>query len=402
MPHFAQSCRWPVTLLAAFTSCALFPAAAPAETEKAQPKNGRSFTPPLSARVPAEITDLPRFGAIDWTVTQLPWVGEGPYEGISGAGMVAIGGQIYVVGGFIPGGDGSGDEASHRTSRWTWRYDPATGEWRQMADAPFRSEYTRAIASGGKLYLAGGGCQFKGAEPPYAPLGDCAVFDPTAGPKGAWTTLASLHVPRTHMAVGEAAGRLVVAGGNQYDFAEQGYSRATIRGTVDVYNLANPDQGWQTRASIPGSPRGWCASAVANGALYLMGGITWNEQNQTVPTPETLRYDVAADAWERRTPPPVPVSGWEGALYVGRYILNVAGVVRPTPGSNEDLIWSDLVLAYDTKEDRWLQVADALPPGAVFNDPGVVVIGDAIYVLGAEGPDGSHYDYFLIGEISEE
>ena len=73
------------------------------------------------------------------------------------------------------------------------------------------------------------------------------------------------------------------------------------------------------------------------------------------------------------------------------------GVYRPDPES--PMIWSDLTLAYDTQEDQWLQVEGVLPPGAVFNDPGVVIIGDTIYVLGAEGPDGSHYNYFLIGKI---
>jgi hypothetical protein len=38
----------------------------------------------------------------------------------------------------------------------------------------------------------------------------------------------------------------------------------------------------------------------------------------------------------------------------------------------------------------------------VFNDPGVVVIGDTIYVLGAEGPSGSHWNYFLVGRIEQD
>ena len=110
-------------LLAANVFCLL----AYAQSDKAQPKEGRPFTPPLSERIPDAVSALPHFGSIEWTVTHLPWVAEGPYEGISGAGMVEIGGKIYVAGGFIPGGDDSGDKASYKTSRWTWRYDPATG-----------------------------------------------------------------------------------------------------------------------------------------------------------------------------------------------------------------------------------------------------------------------------------
>lgn len=373
-----------------------------ATAEKAQPKEGRTVTPPLSERIPEAVSSLPRFGAIAWEVTHMPRVGEGPYEGISGMGMVEIGGKIYVAGGFIPGGDDSGDTASHKTSRWTWRYDPAAKDWTPMADMPFRREYTRAIAADGKMYLMGGGCQYHGHEPRYRPHAESAVFDPAAGAKGAWTKLAPLNVARTHMSVGLAGGKLVVAGGNEYEWDEQGYSHNTIRNTVEVLDPARAGEGWQVKAPIPGVGRGWCASVATGQALYLFGGITWNENNDVEATVDTLRYDVGADKWAALAPPPLAISGWEGALHGGRYALNVGGVVRPQPGSGGETIWSDLVLAYDLEEDRWLQVAGALPPGAVFNDPGVVIIGDTIYVLGAEGPHGSHYDYFLIGKIQPE
>lgn len=391
-PTFALA----VTLLVALTASATH-----AQTIPALPKTGKTVTPPLSTRLPDAVTTLPNFGTITWETTHLPWVGEGPYDGISGIGMVEIDGLIYVVGGFNPGGDGS-DDISHRTSRWTRRYDPTSGEWTALADAPFRREYARAMVAEGKLYLAGGGCIRKDEEPPYQAYAECMVFDPADGPKGTWTTVAPLTVPRTHMAVGYAAGHLLVAGGNQYDFAEKGYSHQTIRGTLDVLDPAKPDRGWQQKSPIPGAARGWCASLVADDALYVFGGITWNPDNTIAPTAETLRYDVTADTWTSLTPPPLPISGWEGALYDDRYALNVGGVVRPQPDSSEDLIWSDNVLAYDLHEDTWLQVGGALPPGGVFNDPGVVIIGDTIYVLGAEGPHGSHYNYFLIGEIAKK
>ena len=373
------------------------------EVAKAEPKAGRTVTPPLSARVPKAISELPRFGAITWKTTQLPWVGEGPDEGISGTGMVEIDGKIYVVGGFIPGGDEVKDDPSYRTSRWTWRFDPATDEWARMADAPIRREYVRAVAANGKLFLAGGGCQYKGQSPPYRAHGETAVFDPAAGPKGAWRLLPDLNVARTHMQVGHAGGLVVIAGGNAYDFAEKGYSHQTIRGTTEALDPAKPDAGWKVKSPIPGAPRGWCASMPINGALYLFGGITWDEANNVVPTEETLRYDPASDTWTQKTAPPVPVSGWEGALYQNRYAINIGGVVRTSPrhlDELDELVWSDLCLAYDSQDDRWMRVDGALPPGAVFNDAGVVIIGDTIYVLGAEGPYGSHYDYFLIGTIS--
>jgi len=62
-------------------------------------------------------------------------------------------------------------------------------------------------------------------------------------------------------------------------------------------------------------------------------------------------------------------------------------------------VWNDLPFVYDTHEDRWMKIENPLPPGAVFNDPGVCIIGETIYVAGAEGPRGSHFDHFLVGRI---
>jgi hypothetical protein len=368
-----------------------------AETYKAEPKKGDTFDPPLSERVPTDVSALPVFGSIEWKITHVPWVEEGPYAGVSGAGMVEIDNQIYVYGGFIPAGDGS-DDISRGTSRWTWRYNPDKQSWDQLPDAPMRREYVRAIAAGDKMFVAGGGCQYKNQDPPYKPHADVAVLNTAADPP-AWKSIAPLNLPRTHMAVGFAGGQLVIAGGNQYAWSEKGYSHKTIRGTVETLNPEKPGQGWQVRTPIPGPGRGWTASVARDQHLFVLGGLTWNDQNEAVPTIETLRYDVASDDWEALQPPPIGVSGWEAALYADRYALAVGGVMR-VPGS--DSVWSDLVLAYDIRDDAWMQVEGKLPPGAVFNDPGVVIIGDTIYVLGAEGPGGSHYDYFLIGMIERE
>ena len=46
-------------------------------------------------------------------------------------------------------------------------------------------------------------------------------------------------------------------------------------------------------------------------------------------------------------------------------------------------------------------IAQALALAENFSqgEPMVVILGDNIFVLGAEGPDGSHFNYFMIGRI---
>ena len=364
----------------------------------ATPKKGDTFDPPLSAKIPPAVAALPLFGSIEWQTTQLPWVEEGPNAGISGVGMVALDGMVYVYGGFIPGGDESGDAASARTSRWMWRFDPAERAWEKLPDAPIRREYVRAIAARGHVYVIGGGCQYKKQEPPYRVHGECVALGLSSKPF-AWQTLPPLNVPRTHTAVGCAEGCLVVAGGNEYDFAEAGYSHETIRDSVEILNLEHPEKGWQVRPAMPSPKRGWAASLATDHALYVFGGLTFNTSNEMVAVRESLCYTPTDDAWKKLAPSPLGISGWEGGLYAGRYALLVGGVVHDEVEPSRPLVWSDLAMAYDIDHDQWLRVEEVLPPGAVFNDPGVAVIGDHIYVVGAEGPGGSHFNYFMIGEI---
>lgn len=371
------------------------PQAAP---DLAPPKKGVEVAPPLSADLPAAYTQLPSLGSIHWEVRRLPWVEEGPYAGISGMAMTTHDGKIYVVGGFIPGGDETSKKLSRRTSRWAWRYDPQSDEWSRLADAPFRREYTRGITAGDKIYLIGGGCQYKGQSPPYRVHGECAVLDLSANPPS-WSHHSQLNVPRTHTAIGNVGNFLIVAGGNEYDFAEKGYSHHTIRDTTEIFDLAHPQRGWQKKAALPTVGRGWSASVIADGQLYLFGGLTWDEAGTTLGVNETVRYDPSSDRWQTLKPSPLVVSGWEGALYAERYAILTGGVMRPARGLASNIVWSDVVWAYDTQMNRWLSVQGFLPPGAVFNDPGVAILGETIYVIGAEGPAGSHYNYFLVGRI---
>ncbi len=377
--------------------------AAPPErpTQPAPPKKGVRVNPPLSANPPRAYLDLDLFASIQWKTQKLPWVDEGPYAGISGTAMVVHAGKIYVVGGFIPGGDETDDSASRRTSRWCWVYDPQNDRWSRLPDAPIRREYTRGTVAGDALFLFGGGNQYKGQNPAYRVHGDCAMLDLSQSPP-AWSLHSKLQVPRTHTSVGHLADLLVVAGGNEYDFAEKGYSRNTIRNTTEIFDLSNPQRGWQQSAPLPGTGRGWSASIIAKKRLYLFGGLTWNEAGEIKGIRETLVFDADQQRWQQKTPAPLAVSGWEAASYADRFALLAGGVVRPENKRDNSIIWSDLIWGYDTQTDRWLRVNGKLPPGGVFNDPGVAVIGETIYVLGGEGPHGSHYNYFLIGHIQRE
>ncbi|MEZ6045938.1 MAG: hypothetical protein R3C11_10250 [Planctomycetaceae bacterium] len=220
-----------------------------------------------------------------------------------------------------------------------------------------------------------------------------------ASSDSAWERVASLNVPRTHMSVGNVGNQLIVAGGNEYKFSEKGYSHKTIRDKLELLNVNDPEAGWQTGNPIPTGPRGWAATVNNSDSLYLFGGVTWKETGADRYR-EAWCYFPRQDQWEAKASAPVAISGWEGALYRDRYALLAGGVAqRDEPGKAPQMIWSDLCWAFDCEENQWLRIDGQLPPGAVFNDPGVVIIGNTIYVTGAEGPFGSHYNYLLVGEL---
>jgi N-acetylneuraminic acid mutarotase len=347
----------------------------------------------LSKEMPEAIEILPSFGAIDWKVKEMPWIEPGPHAGVSGMGMVVVDGQIYLMGGFIPPGDET-DLPSRRTSRWAHQYDPQSDRWTKLPHLPRRREYTRAIAAGNDVYVLGGGVQKPRQGLSYRPCADVFRLDTLRKPLR-WETVAELSVPRTHMAVGRVGNHLIVVGGNRYDYADGGYSARTIQGVTEVLDLTDPQRGWTRRTPIPGSPRGWCASASVNGKLYVLGGLTFAPSDEgtrgaKIKLRESLSYDPALDRWTRLADPPVAISGWEGAVIGKRYIIVVGGV------SN---YWSDLALVYDTKHDRWMRVENSLPTGGVLNDAGVSIIGETIYVAGGEGPGGSHFNHLLIGRV---
>ena len=351
---------------------------------------------PLSQKTPTALRELPSFGKIEWTLNKIPFVAKGPNGGISGMGMVVHDGLIYLMGGFIPAGDETDDLASRRTSRWTHRYDPKSKKWTRLPDMPGRREYTRAIATNNAIYVVGGSMQRKGSPEGELVADDCFKLDFSKDPP-AWQKHSKFSVPRTHMAVGYIEEYLMVIGGCKWDNIS-GYHSSTMKGITEVFDLTKPELGWQMRSAIPGTPRGWTASAPCKNRLYMFGGLTFSAKKQQVKVRESLCYDPALDRWAHLAPPPEAISGWEAATYADRYIIVVGGCAEAAP-------FSDLAFAYDTETDRWMKINGVMPGsdsgGNAFNDPGVCIIDDTIYVAGAEGY-ASHWEYFLIGKIKPD
>jgi N-acetylneuraminic acid mutarotase len=124
-----------------------------------------------------------------------------------GAGVVVHEGQIYVVAGITTG---------HWDGHVPWldAFDPRTGAWRRLADAPRARDHFHAAVIDGKLYAAGGRRTSASLGHPLEPtVPEVDVYDFGTG---RWSTLpaaANLPTPRAGTTAFVTGGRLVVLGG---------------------------------------------------------------------------------------------------------------------------------------------------------------------------------------------
>jgi N-acetylneuraminic acid mutarotase len=146
------------------------------------------------------------------------------------AAAAVLNGKIYVAGGV----DGAGIQQST-----LFRYDPVTNTWSQMATMPagIRSRLTlSAVGTGanGRLWAVGGAGTSQGTR--------VEVFDPNAGPTGAWTVGPGLPAQRS------SHGAMVL---NDYLYVVGGLNTSSVtQDTIYYYDtLLGVGGAWQAVAA---------------------------------------------------------------------------------------------------------------------------------------------------------
>jgi len=122
------------------------------------------------------------------------------------AGAVVYRRKIYVVGGIV-GGHG----AHAKCKAWLDEFDPATGKWTELPDAPHARDHFQAAVVGDKLYTAGGR-DSGGAGNFFAQtITEVDVYDFLTGK---WSTLlAKLPTGRAAPSVAVLGNEIIVMGG---------------------------------------------------------------------------------------------------------------------------------------------------------------------------------------------
>lgn len=265
------------------------------------------------------------------------------------AGVAAVNGKIYVLGGETPG---------NPATPFTQVYDPATDRWRDLAPMPRGISHAGVVAFNGKIYVIGGFTAIVHA----VALDQVLEYDVAAN---SWRQLPPVNSRRGSVGVAVVGGKLHAIGG-------RGLNNVTVA-THEVYDPASGK--WSQAAPLP-TARDHIGVAVVDGRIHIFGGrisnhvadnsvpmsgtVAFNNLNNGFNTPLHDVYDPATDSWQ--SAPPLPTARSNGAaVYYHGLILYVGGECKkPNPNGGGDTFAENE--AFDPKTNQWLTLAP-LPAG---------------------------------------
>ncbi len=220
-------------------------------------------------------------------------------EGLEKPSVDAVGGEIYVVGGW---------DSTGSASVATYRYDPRNDSWSSVAPLPAGVVAGGTAVLGGRLYVVagcGGNCS------PASPA--TYVYDPQAD---AWSRVADYPITDSWLACAGIDGQVVCAGGTD---------PLTGAETAATFAFDPVTGGWTQRADLP-YPNWGMASAYSGGRLQLVGGVTDGQL-----TNQAEEYDPATDSWSAL--PAANALVYRGGGACGLYIVGGSdGATEPVTG----------------------------------------------------------------------
>ncbi len=177
------------------------------------------------------------------------------------AGLVVHNGKFYIIAGNTIGHNGG-------FISWFDEFDPATGVWTALPDAPRPRDHFHAAVMGNKLYVAGGRLS-GGLGGTFAPLiAEVDVYDFTTG---TWSTAPDLPTPRAAASVASFNNEIYVIGGE----IGEDLQGNTVGDAVKMTEAFNPATGtWSTKADLLTERHGTQAIVSGNGIHVTAGSNT--------------------------------------------------------------------------------------------------------------------------------
>lgn len=245
--------------------------------------------------------------------------------------LAAADGLIYGAGGF------SGGFPNWRAQASVYVYDPRNNRWRDGVAIPYPSAEGVFAAIADRLYLVGGRIRAHDDARHFNDHMDTAqalMFDPATG---RWSAIADAPTARNSAAAAVIDGCLFVVGGRQAIKQADGSLRQVNVPVLEVYDPKT--NRWTVRAPMPRA-QGGLAAAAHGGRLYVFGGEQWVPQQKVFDN--AWVYDPASDRWSVLPPLPTPRHGL-GAATLGNRIHVIGGGTR-VGGDHASAVHEVLVL----------------------------------------------------------
>lgn len=174
------------------------------------------------------------------------------------SGGVLYNGKIYLAGGIILG-------HTSGTNAWFDSYDPDTGEWEELSDAPRIRDHFHALVLNDKLYCIGGRNTSYHEEDNFKAFNAAVIreIDVYDFKTGEWTTLPE----ESSLPFGSAAAGTAVLNGKIVYFGGENHEKAMSNTQIFDPETAKWTQGAEMIQGRHGSQ-----AAIMNGALAIAAG----------------------------------------------------------------------------------------------------------------------------------
>lgn len=274
-----------------------------------------------------------------------------PPANLHGHVMEAIGGELFVFGGYNPARQ-PGNENPARG----WRGDLDGKQWRQTAAMPTPRTFAASAVLEKRIVVLGG---LPAGSRRYSTAVE--AYDPTSD---RWEKLPELPAPLSRFGAAVVRGRLYVVSG--LEGGDDG-----CKTSAAVFEFDPREKTWSRRRDIPHGRHAF-AITVLDDRLFVLGGYV-DQGERIVPCDLVESYDPARDQWETETPLPSPRE-WFAAGEHGGGIVVVGALDGGNPQKYDRVgrVWSPLPVA-DIRDQRFAGV----------------VVGDQFYVSGGELVSGA-------------
>lgn len=190
-----------------------------------------------------------------------------------------------------------------------------------------------------------------------------------------WTDAPSLTQGRVLAQQAFANGKLYVTGGSTAS-AEIGYASYPTSAVASSFILTSPGgTSWTAAAAMPYARVGGYAATI-NGKVYIVGGHTSITQTAFTFAQGTLEFDPVNNTYTQKAAPITPVTGAAYAA-VGTKIYMMGGLSLNDQGQ---LIFGNWCQVYDVTTNTWEQYSTPAPYSQFYGT--ATAIGQEIYMVG--------------------